>query len=338
MADLQPHSVSKGHVADGTVSVPLFRHVMACLDRAPQAMQILHEASALASLFGADVTAIRVLPGRPSNSPCADPVDWELTRREEIADLRRLAEAAGAPLGMAAIVACGSPMACVEQEAHRRGVDLLALGAGAFGASHRWGLGGTARHLTETFHGSVLIVPEEAAGDLPRKRRILVPMDGSPSAEAALRYATAIARSRDAELVVLHAVSLSGLFGLGDAGQGTGSPWREVRQEADRLAADRIRRLRRLLPLDGKNNRVRRLDDDEPRRALMKAICEERGELVVLSARGLGQDPDLPVGSTADYLLSRAVTPVLLIRNTEPSSHRSTRQAPRRLAETWRAR
>ena len=338
MPGLQPHSVSKGRIADRDVKGSLVRHVMACLDRSPQAIRILQEASTLASLFGAPLTAIRVLPSGPSTHPCADPVDWELTRREEIADLRRVADAAGATSDMEAIVACGSPMACVEQEAHRRGVDLLAVGAGAFGAPHRWGLGGTARHLTETFEGSVLVIPEEVVDDLPKKRRVLVPMDGSASAEAALRYATAIADSRGAELVVLHAVSASGPFGHSGTEHNAGSPWREVRQEADRQAAERIRRLFRLLPPAGKNNRVRRLDGDEPRRALMKAICEERGDLVVLSARGLGEDPDLPLGSTADYLLSRAVTPVLLIRNAEPSNHRAVGLAPRRFAEKWRAR
>lgn len=307
----------------------LFRHVMACLDRSPDAARILEQAVLLANQTGADLTAMRVVPAGPSTIRCADPVDWELTRRDETADLLRMSESAGATSDIRAIVACGSAVRCIHDEALRCDVDLLVLGSGTFGAPRRWGLGGTARHLAEVFHGSVLIVPDEIAGEPPRTRRIIVPMDGSSASEAALRFAAAIARARAAELVILHAVSHVGAFGTGQTGQGDEALWRDLEEEAARTAEDRLRRLRRLLPVHRHGNRVRRLSGDEPRRALMKAICEERGELVVLSARGLGNDPDLPIGSTAEYLLSCAVTPTLLIRNAEMSSHRAGGPTPR---------
>lgn len=310
----------------------LFNHVMACVDRSPDAAPILEQAVLLANQTGADLTAMRVVPAGPSRVQCADPVDWELTRRYETADLLRMSDMAGATTDIRAIVACGSAARCIHDEALRCDVDLLVLGAGAFGTPSRWGLGGTARHLAEIFHGSVLIVPDEIAGELPRTRRIIVPMDGSPPSEAALRFAAAIARVRAAELVILHAASPVEALGAGRTEKGDGALGRELKQEAARTVEDRLERLRRLLPAHKHGNRVRQLSGDEPRRALMKAICEERGELVVLSARGLGNDPDLPIGSTAEYLLSRAVTPVLLIRNAEMSNHRAGGAAPRRSA------
>ncbi|WP_278923656.1 universal stress protein [Pseudophaeobacter profundi] len=307
----------------------LLRHVMVCLDRSPDAARILEQAVLLANQTGADLTAMRVVPAVSSTLRCADPIDWELTKRDEIADLLRMSDMAGATTEIRAIVACGSATRCIHEEALRCDVDLLVLGTGTFGPPSRWGLGGTARHLAEVFHGSVLLVPDEIAGEPSRRRRIIVPMDGSPLSEAALRFAAAIARIRAAELVILHAVSHVGGFGTGRTGQGDEALWRELKDEAARTAEDRIQRLRRLLPAHRHGNRVRRLSGDEPRRALMKAICEERGELVVLSARGLGNDPDLPIGSTAEYLLSRAVTPVLLIRNAEMSTHRAGGTTPR---------
>lgn len=307
----------------------LLRHVMVCLDRSPDAARILEQAVVLANQTGADLTAMRVVPAGPPTLRCADPVDWELARRDETADLLRMSDTAGASTEIRAIVACGSAARCIHEEALRCEADLLVLGTGAFGPPSRWGLGGTARHLAEVFHGSVLLVPDEIAGEPPRTRRIIVPMDGSPLSEAALRFAAAIARIRAAELVILHAVSNVGAFGTGRTGQGDEALWRGLKEEAARTAEDRIQRLRRLLPAHRHGNRIRRLSGDEPRRALMKAICEERGELVVLSARGLGNDPDLPIGSTAEYLLSRAVTPVLLIRNAEMSTHRAGGTTPR---------
>jgi nucleotide-binding universal stress UspA family protein len=310
----------------------LFRHVMACLDRSPDAARILEQAVLLANQTGADLTTMRVVSAGPSTIPCADPVDWELTRRDETADLLRMSDMAGASTDMRAIVACGSAARCIHDEALRCEADLLVMGTGTFGTPSRWGLGGTARHLAEVFHGSVLIVPDEIAGEPPKGRRIIVPMDGSPPSEAALRFGAAIARVRAAELVILHAVSHVGSFGAGKTGQEDETLGHELKEEAARTVEDRLERLRRLLPAHKHGNRVRQLSGDEPRRALMKAICEERGELVVLSARGLGNDPDLPIGSTAEYLLSRAVTPVLLIRNAEMSNHRAGGAAPRRSA------
>ena len=307
----------------------LFRHVMACLDRSSDAARILEQAVLLANQTGADLTAMRVVPDGPSTVRCPDPVDWELTRRDETADLLRMSDTAGATTDIRAIVACGSAARCIHDEVLRRDVDLLVLGAGTFGPPSRWGLGGTARHLAEIFHGSVLVVPDEISDVPPKIPRIIVPMDGSPPSEAALRFAAAIAQARAAELVILHAVPHVGAFGNGQTGHGDEALWRELKEEAARTAEDRLQHLRQLLPVHSHGNRVRRLSGDEPRRALMKAICEERGELVVLSARGQGNDPDLPIGSTAEYLLSRAVTPVLLIRNAETNNHRVGGTTPR---------
>lgn len=307
----------------------LFRHVMACLDRSPDAARILEQAVSLANQTEADLTVMRVVPSGPSTVRCADPVDWELTRRDETADLLRMSDTARATTDIRAIVACGSVAQCIHDEVLRRDVDLLVLGAGTFGPPSRWGLGGTARHLAEIFHGSVLVVPDEISDVPPKIPRIIVPMDGSPPSEAALRFAAAIAQARAAELVILHAVPHVGAFGNGQTGHGDEALWRELKEEAARTAEDRLQHLRQLLPVHSHGNRVRRLSGDEPRRALMKAICEERGELVVLSARGQGNDPDLPIGSTAEYLLSRAVTPVLLIRNAETNNHRVGGTTPR---------
>lgn len=312
----------------------MFRHVMACLDRSSGAAHVLEQAALLANQTGADLTAMRVIPAGLPPGHCADPVDWEFTRRDESADLVRIADTAGVTNDIRTIVTCGSAVRCIHDEALRCDVDVLVLGAGTFGLS-RGRIGGIARQIAEAFHGSVLIVPDEIAGERSRNRRIIVPMDGSPSSEAALRFASAIARARAADLVILHAVSQFGPLGNGQTVQANQALWRDLEDEAVRSADDRLQRLYRLLPVHRHGNRIRRLSGDAPRRALMKAICEEWGELLVLSARGLGDDPDLAIGSTAEYLLCRAVTPVLLIRTAEISNHRAGGTAPRSLAALW---
>ncbi len=307
----------------------LFHHVMACLDRVPHAARVIGEAASLAAASGATLTALRVLPAGGSSGSFADPVDWELARREHLAEIMDLAETTGAAEGVHAVVASGSVVRCVHEEARREGVDLLVLGAGGEGRAQAPTLGGTARHLAETFPGSVLIVPERVAADRTTTRRVIVPMDGSRAAEAALRYGAEIARDRAAELVVLHAVPRIAADGDSWAEADDGTLLSRVQARADRAATQRLERLHRLLPVQNRAGRIVRLGGDDPRRALLRAIGEENGELVVLSARGLGTDPDLPIGSTAEYLLSRLVTPTLLVRTAEAGPHPATIMAPR---------
>ncbi len=305
---------------------------MVCLDRSPAAIRVLEEAASLADLFGASLTAIRVIPGDRTGSPCADPVDWELTRREEIADLQAMAADVHGAAGMQAIVACGSADGCIQEEARRCDADLLVLGSGASATATHWGLGGTVRHVAETSRGSVLIVPNETRDERPARPRIIVPVDGSPQSEAALRLASAIAGKRAAELVILHAVPDRSLAGEARLEPDDETLLLKLSQREQRAAKDRLQHMRRLLPADSHRNRIRQLGGEDPRQALMQAISEEHGELVVLSARGLGRDPDLPIGSTAEYLISRAVTPVLLVRNRAEGAHQIADLAPSRPA------
>ncbi|MEE4121377.1 MAG: universal stress protein [Paracoccaceae bacterium] len=206
-------------------------------------------------------------------------------------------------------------------------MDLLVPGAGGQGAAQAPTLGGTARTLAETFPGSVLIVPERIAADRASACRVIVPMDGSRAAEAALRYGAEIARDRAAELVVLHAVQRIAAEADGWAEAGDGTLLSRVQPRADRAAAQRLERLHRLLPTQNRAGWIVRLGGDDPRRALLRAIAEENGELVVLSARGFGTD--LTIGSTAEYLLSRVVTPTLLVRTAEAGPHPATIMVPR---------
>ena len=306
---------------------------MACLAGSPDAGRILEHATAIAALSGARLTAIRVMPTEGTPGRRVDPVDWDIKMHEEYRQLRHLSDETGAPDNMRLAVVGGRAAHCICEEARNTGVDLTVLGAGALGTPAGWGLGGTARHVAECFPGSVLIVPAKLDGEMRGKvpaRRIVVPLDGSPHSEGALRIAVAIATNRAAELVLLHAVPEIALSTNGPPDPEDEALRDQLRRRNERSAKTRLERMRRLIPADKIRSRVRLLSGQEPRRALMRAICEENCEMLVLSARGLGGDPDLPIGSTADYLISHAVTPVLLVRSAERVSHRSAGTAPSR--------
>lgn len=311
-----------------------FRHVLACLDHSPQAPEILSQAAAIADVMGAELTALRVMETSAQVAPHpADPVDWDLTRREEAAELGKLAEDVGILSEIHPEVMGGTAADCICRKARESGADLIALGVGG---RDNWGelsLGSTVRRVAEHVAGSVLVVPDASALERPPRvqgGRILVALDTSSQAEAALPIAVRIAESRGAELVLLHAVPDIRLSGFGPPEAGDASLRDSLCRRNERVAKTYLDRIRALLPADTLRARVRLLSGEDPRRAIARAIREEDAGLIILSARGLGAHSDRNIGSTAEYLLAGATVPVLLIRRDETAARRNRQTAPRR--------
>ncbi|SDJ07576.1 universal stress protein [Aliiruegeria lutimaris] len=309
-----------------------FEHVLACLDHTAGAMIILERACEIALAAGAKLTAMRVIPPPHQEQP-VDPVDWQLSSRDETERVKRMGEQTGAPEDMDVKVVSGHASHNICKFSHDAGVDLIVLGARDFGDPHGWGLGGTARHVAENFDGSVLIIPpgtEQTRSGPRSERRIAFLLDGSPQADSVLPIAAAIARSRAAELLLMHALPEIDIFSDGPPEPGDETLREELKQRAERTAKTRMGRIKALLATGDIKSRVRLLSGDEPRRALARALCADEAELVVLSARGHGNDPDLRIGSTGDYLLTHAATPMLLVRNADRATHRNAERAPPR--------
>jgi nucleotide-binding universal stress UspA family protein len=142
-------------------------------------------------------------------------------------------------------------------------------------------------------------------------RHILVPTDGSPLSERALRYALPIARQHGATLTLLHVAApvLSSIAG-------GGAPVRDPALDAewaaeDRKAVERIAKRARketAVPV----NVVFRVG--RPAAEIADYAAREGIGLVVLCSHGRGGFERLWIGSVADALLRHLTVPTLLIR------------------------
>lgn len=310
-----------------------FEHVMVCLDQSPEAVHLLEIASEFAVGMDALVTAVRVMPTGNVTGAVSDPVTWDLSRRAELKDLDELVDGLHAQAKIETAVLAGPSAGTLCREARARDADLIVMGTGARGGSGDWGLGGTARRLLEDFPGSVLLVPnvERHRPSLQQPSpRIVVALDGSAEAEAALNVAIAIAETRNGELVLMHAVPEIAPNVDGPPEPEDEALRLQVRHRNAARAKQHLERVRRIIPADRVTDRVRVLTGEDPRRALAREVHDEAADLLVLSARGLGRDPDLPIGSTAEYLACSATVPVLLIRHPEEQPSRSRVHAPAR--------
>jgi nucleotide-binding universal stress UspA family protein len=158
-----------------------------------------------------------------------------------------------------------------------------------------------------------MLVPPGAPHALPGDRPpvILVPLDGSELAEAALTPASELAVRLGAEVALLRVVSLPTYGVYAEAGEYLPfDPDAEV-MDAQRYLADVAGRLR---PAVGQ---VRvRADVGYPAPFIAQAALEEKADLIYMATHGRSGVARLVLGSVATDVLRRTNVPLVVVRPT----------------------
>jgi nucleotide-binding universal stress UspA family protein len=135
--------------------------------------------------------------------------------------------------------------------------------------------------------------------------RILVALDGSPLSEATLPHAVAVARAFGAEILILRVLASRGR--LGEAADPL--TWRLGRAEAERYLADLAE------SLGGRGLAVRTELTEGDAASEIVAAAERHGVgLISLGSHGEGGLTPFPLSSTAQKVIARTGTSVLLAR------------------------
>lgn len=155
---------------------------------------------------------------------------------------------------------------------------------------------------------------------------ILVGIDGSPEAKAALAWALEDARQRDADLTVMHVyhppeeldpyLSRTHFPSHGTVEQlaGESQRWRDEHREIAHREAERVivRALREVDP-DGDHARIKTVAiPGRPARRLVEA--SSGADLLVVGSRGRGGFRDLKLGSVSEQCVRHAKCPVVVVR------------------------
>ena len=152
-------------------------------------------------------------------------------------------------------------------------------------------------------------------GTLPplQLKRILVPLDFSPHAQRALRYAAGLARLFQSELVLLHVtepVVYPSDFGYAPL------PTNEFEETFRRDACERLEELARAQAGAGvKAEAVLRLG--KPYVEITTAAKELGADLIVITTHGYTGLTHVVLGSTAERVVRHAPCPVLVVRESE---------------------
>jgi nucleotide-binding universal stress UspA family protein len=191
-----------------------FRSILLPLDGSPFAEHAVPWAAAIARKARARLRLALV-----HQSPPSPPVDQsgvrlytkiELAlRKSEREYLRRVAariKAAGA-MQLATVTLSGPPAPALADYTREVGADLVVMTTHGRGGLHRAWLGSVADRLVRSLEVPVLLVrPGDAVTPEPRLDEILVPLDGSRRAEAALPAALGMATLFSARLALIQAV------------------------------------------------------------------------------------------------------------------------------------
>jgi nucleotide-binding universal stress UspA family protein len=152
-------------------------------------------------------------------------------------------------------------------------------------------------------------------------QNILVAVDGSADADAALAHAIDLAESEHPRLTLMTAVAELPPTANLMAGEETGQLSQSVHRQAEAV----IRQARDRVPADLPVTTV--LSEQPIRLALIDQIKEGHHDLVVMGSRGHGAVRAALLGSVSHYVLHHSPVPVLIV-HAERSPRLRTRETP----------
>jgi nucleotide-binding universal stress UspA family protein len=212
----------------------------------------------------------------------------------------------------------GKPGGEIVAEVGRRGAETVVMATHGRSGLGRWVYGSVAESVLDRAAVPVLLARAwaEAPPTTQSVRGVLVPLDGSPFAEAALPLAAAFASNRvDTELHLQQIVQpVQSLF----TSWAPGVVYSDLDMATDLNAArtylkDVVERLERELGVPASQAVIHALVG-LPADTIVQTAREQRCDLIVMATHGHTGVARVVLGSVADAVLRGGSTPVLLVR------------------------
>ena len=135
-------------------------------------------------------------------------------------------------------------------------------------------------------------------------KKILFPSDFSTTSDAAIRFATSLARDAGASLLIVHVEEPPAAYGGGEMYYGIPNPDN----------SELIKMLEGVLPTDETVPYEHRLVTGDPATEIVRLAEDEKIDLIVLSTHGRTGLKRLLMGSVAEAVVRRAPCPVLTFK------------------------
>ena len=306
-----------------------FNHLLVPLDLSPRSEEALPYALALAGgVPGVTVTALHVIPdAHPLRKPLgqitktADEVMTELTADAQ-SELQAAVERSGtatAGVRVDTVVRVGNVADTILDVADELAVDAVVLAGSGRGNLSRLVLGSVAdRVARESTRPTVVVREHESAapGVPPVIRRIVVPLDGSERARAALPLATALAAHLSVPMALITVVEPPTQMGAASVGGAAFSAelYQGLDEEIEAVSREQLAEAERSLSSAGVP-----VTTELAHGSAAGAVIDSAtpADLIVMTSRGHGGLVRMVLGSVADTVVREGPASVLLVPSAE---------------------
>lgn len=299
----------------------MVKQILVGLDGSPLAEAILPCVSNLAKGLGAEVTLLNVTFPESIVEPEDRPSLQQLVQGAEIQAkdyLRGVAQRlqeTGITTRYA--VAVGDAPAEIVNYAQRGGMDLIALATHGRSGIQRWVFGSVADAVLHTTRTPLLLIrprdgrPAAASG----VTQVVVPLDGSPLAEAVLPLAQELALAFDVPVVLLRTVETVYLFS--EPAPGAAAGYQDIISAVQEAVAGYLEHVG--AGLEAQGTTVKTVAPlGSPATEIEAYTTAHEGSLVVMATHGRTGIGGLLLGSVARRVVQQSGAPVLLVRPAPP--------------------
>lgn len=275
----------------------MLKHLLVTLDGSENAEKVIPWVKQYSARETAQVELLRVIR--------KEEITY-LTRSEAIEEAQEYLQRIERELNYAGIpcktlVRTGDPAQVIVRVAAREGSDLILMSSRGGSPVKRWAIGGVTEQVLRQSPVPVLVIQSQTL--LPRQghvRRIIVPLDGSRRAEAAVPWAGKLAKLLRAQLIILHVSP--------GAGGGGKTGFHENGDSLRQHMAEECQELKK----EGVRARYNVQHGDPADRIL---AFSDRNDLIVTTTHGRGGMKRWVFGSVAEKVIHHSTIPVLVYRS-----------------------
>ncbi len=292
----------------------MFKSLLVPLDGSPLAERALPYLEAVAKQSKARVTIMRATVAH--TFPGVDPTDAEVAAVDEaqayLDGVAQFLEQRGIPADTA--VPYGEATEGILDEIRFRGADVVIMATHGRSGLGRWVYGSVAEAVLHESPVPVLLVrawqAERGAPAFPASLTVLVPLDGSQLAEAALPVAAGLVRDLGGQLALVQAIAPPGLMLAVEGVQGGG--------DVEAGETDGRAYLEQVSTAVAREHEIDRpiieVGTGDPADVVMAASGQLGASLVVMATHGRTGIGRLLLGSVTASVLRQSSVPLLVVR------------------------
>jgi nucleotide-binding universal stress UspA family protein len=301
----------------------VIRRILVGLDGSALAETILLDVQVLAERVRADLVLLHVTHVPEGVRAAGSPVAIEEVLAQEQAKARTYLEQVGHRLTAAGLTVhtallVGETATEIVRYAERERIDLIALATHGRSGMRRWVHGSVADAVIHSTTTPLLLLQPASEGTAAPlgSGRIVVPLDGSSAAEAALPLAEELGRALAVPMVLVQAVDIIGLAFVGDPLTGSYSDYSAVldvlRAEAERY----LEGVAKVLRGEGVQATTE-VPLGSPAEEIAARVRQHPGSLTVMSTHGRTGWRAMVLGSVTRRVSLQASGPVLVVPSPE---------------------